>query len=660
MAKLLVEDILACSGQVLAIDVETNGLHFWEHGLIGIGIHCPAANVSGYAHTCTYQDIDHGKPKKDKVWNGEKDYSASKRGKRVMVDSWTQPQVMTAIPNPIRTIPFLSAVHEIVKNPKTTLIGHNLKFDAHFLGLHLWELPCKIIDTTVLVHLLDSRMYKSLSEAEKIYLGTDSKRQHVTEAQKKVAKEPWNWGENVLEDYCTNDCAVTYQLAEKLMPKIRNDDLLGLLTIQMKYLRLLQKIEWRGIHIEEDFCHQAIAEFQANLIPMEQDLFEHCGKVFNWRSPQQLSQAIYENLGIAKPVNPFKDSYSAQAKMYTTAATGTPLLVKTKHPLASIVIDVRETAKLMDYAEKYLELRDDEGILHASFNITGTVTGRLSSSDPNLQNLPSANRKYELESKYTGGTLREGGYNLRQALCAKEGYSLVSIDHKQQEARLLAILAQEPVLLGYMRERKDIHLGIAISIWGDCGPELNKVHRDWSKATVFGLTYGMSEESLQEHFDKHGIQANGVEVKDQFFGTFPGLQPWFEKIMRITVENGYIRYWSGRYWMPEKPGEEYKAINAVIQGGAGDFLQVVAVRANQVLEKQNWGYMISIIHDEILFEIENSFVSMASMVLSRVMEGEDIFGVPYVTDVEVGDSYGTLKPFAMPADLSSINWQDYV
>src|SRR5690606_32283497 len=191
--------------------------------------------------------------------------------------------------------------------------------------------------------------------------------------------------------------------------------------------------------------------------------------------------------------------------------------------------------------------------------------------------------------KYTGGTLRQGGYNLRQALCAREGYTIVSIDHKQQEARLLAILAEEPVLLGYMRERKDIHLGIAISIWGDQGPELNKVHRDWSKATVFGLTYGMSEDSLQEHFDKHGIEADATVVKNQFFSTFPGLQPWFDQIMAQTAEDGYIRYWSGRYWHLDKPGDEYKAINAIIQGGAGDFLQVVLLRANQVLEKQGWG-----------------------------------------------------------------------
>src|SRR5690606_26375653 len=237
---------------------------------------------------------------------GEMDYSASKRGRKIMVDHYIQPTVQTAVPNALRAMPFIKALHKVAQNPETTLIGHNLKFDAHFLGLHLWELPCKILDTSVMVHLLDSRMYKSLGDAEKRYLGTSSKRQHVTEAQKKVAKEPWNWGEKVLEDYCTNDCVVTYQLAETLMPIIRDRDLLSLLSTQMRYLRLLQKIEWRGIRIQEEFCHQAIAEFETNQALMEQDLFEHCGRVFNWRSPQQLSYAIYDGLGIPKPKNPFE------------------------------------------------------------------------------------------------------------------------------------------------------------------------------------------------------------------------------------------------------------------------------------------------------------------------------------------------------------------
>jgi DNA polymerase I-like protein with 3'-5' exonuclease and polymerase domains len=936
---LTYEDILSCAGKPLAIDTETTGLSWHKDGLIGIGIHCPKADVSGYAHTCSYEEDYYGKPKKKEVWKGEKDYSKSTRGRKVLEEYFEPDKAIYAIPQPTRAKHFLQAVQEISQDPDTVLIGHNLKFDAHFLGLRLWEAPCKILDTAVLVHLIDSRLGKSLANAEAEFLGTDSKRDHVSKADKRFLKSPWMWGEKVLEDYCTNDCIVTYQLAETLMPQIREMDLTRLLTLQMKYLRLLQKIEWRGIKVEDSFCHQAIKEFEKNIYSLEQELYDVIGYEFNWRSSQQLSKALYDHLGIKKPTNPYPvGSRNAGAKMYTNSATGTPLLLLTKHPAHKEVIVLRETAKLKEYAQKYLDLKDKEGAIHASFNIHGTVTGRLScvsgdtllptsrgifrfdeylphigdlvpthtgswksvlrkifkgyspmlsvyltdgnvlkctkdhkvltpngwqrienlsvgdevysygnikelyteskeyrgcsgyvfeqlretdnqansrairsdlsqrngnyqyerrgrkiesrasssllqieairqecyarengrkpsqlqrsdirwtwlfneegqweirprasqsicrisgnrgnsfrngsspyrrgpyqqrhqqpcpsdrlwsqaitskitkiedlgtmgvwdievagdhsylsqgflnhnSSEPNLQQLASKHRKYDIDSPYTGGTERVGAYNLRQALRARPGYKIISIDHKQQEVRLLAILSQEPILLQYMEQRKDIHLSIALKIWGDQGEKQNKIHRDWSKGIVFALTYGMQESSLQEHFDKLGISADAVYVKKMLFDNFPGLYPWFEKVDAQIEQDGCIRYWSGRYWYPDFPTEGYKGINAIIQGGAGDFLSLVLVRANQILEAQDWGYLISIIHDEALYEIREECVAEAAPVLSRVMEGEDVFGYPFLTDIEVGDSYGTLEPFETAVDISKIDWKEYI
>lgn len=660
--KLLREDILACAGKALAIDTETTGLHpFQDDKLIGIGIHCPSANVSGYAHTCTYKDDYYGKPKKRETWNGEMDHSKSTRGRKIKDISWVPDMATYAVPEQSRIDHFLPAVWEIAHDPKTTLIGHNLKFDAHFLQLRLWELPCKIIDTSVLVHLIDSNLKKSLDASEARFLGTASKRKHVSEADKRFLNSAWMWGEKVLEDYCANDCVVTYQLAQELLPRINEMDLKGMLSLQMKYLRLLQKIEWRGILLEEKFCYIAINEFEKNIVELEQELFDVVGRRFNWRSSAQLSEAIYTNLGIPKPKSPFPPgSRNAAAKIYTKTATGTPLLLKIKHPVRKEVIVLRETAKLKEYAEKYLLLRDKEGALHSSFNISGAITGRLSSSDPNLQQLAAKYRKYDLESEYTGGAERVGSYNLRQSLVARPGYKIVSIDHKQQEARLLGILSQEPSLLKFMAERKDVHLAIALRVWGDCGAAENKKHRDWSKATVFGLSYGMSVASLQEYYEKLEIDASAEKVSREFFATFPLLQVWFAKIVEQIQTDGCIRYWSGRYWIPTKDEDAYKGINAIIQGGAGDFLSVVLVRANQVLEATGWGYLISIIHDEALFEIEEKYVDIAAPVLARVMEGEDIFGVPFLTDIEVGDSYGSLEAFETDVDISAIDWKKYL
>jgi DNA polymerase-1 len=660
------EDILACSGHVVAIDTETNGLEFWEKDIIGIGIHCPTAGIEGYVHTCSFEEQEYGKPRTRKEWLGQMDYSKSKRGRRVQEEVTVQDMVLTAVPNEIRIRHFVEAVQEISQNPKTVLLGHNLKFDAHFLRLNLWQLPCKILDTSVMVHLYDSRLLKSLGAAEVQFLGKESKRHHVTKAETRFKKQVWRWDAKVIEDYCVNDCIVTYQLAQTMMPLLRERGLDKLFGLQMKYLRVLQKMESRGILVATVFCHEAIAEFDKNLKAMEQDLFDVCGQgEFNWRSNDQLSFAIYDGMGIPKPKNPFaEDKFDIQnfraGKLYTESATSTPLLIREKHPLRGILVDLRETAKLKEYAQKFLELRDYQGVIHASFNLVKTLTGRLSSSKPNLQQLPSEKRKIDIESVYTGGAFRVGGYNLRQALVARQGYTFVSIDHKQQEMRLLAILSQEPVMLEAMANREDIHLRVAKEVWGDQGDNLNKLHRDWSKAISFGLIYGLSEESLQEYFGKLGIEADARQTKEDYFVTFPGLRPWFDKVITDVRATGCVRYWSDRLWWAENPGEGYKGINALIQGGCADFMSVVVIRADQVLSKQGWGQVVSIIHDEVIYEVKTEFLHQAAPVLARIMEGEDIFGIPFATDVAFGDSYGTLEDYLLPKDLGAIDWKEYL
>lgn len=662
---LTTTDILSCSGRTLSIDTETNGLRWYaDNKVIGVGIYCPSVEVAGYAHTCSYEDRPFGKTRLRDVPTGERDFSKSKRGRTLTEKHSYQPETLTAIPLPERICQIVGAVEKIASNPKTTLIGHNIKFDLHMMGLKSWQLPCRIIDTSVMVHLYDSRLLVGLEASERQFLGSASKRQHIEQADPRFKTKAWLWGPQVLTDYCLNDCIVTHQLAMLLWDELEQRDLLNLFSLQMRYLRLLQKMESKGILIQTQFCEEAIKEFDANLVSLEKELYDTIGYEFNWRSNSQLSKAIYEDLGIEKPTDPFINDegyhagHRAVAKLYTESATSTPLLVREKHPLTGLILDIRETDKLRDYARKYIELRDEQGFLHASFNQAKTLTGRLSSSEPNLQNLPSEKRKVDIESKFTGGAIRQGGYNLRQALVARPGYKLVSIDHKQQEMRLLAILSEEPVMLEAMRNREDIHLRVAIRVWGDCGPERNKLHREWSKAISFGLIYGLSQESLQEYFNKLGITVDAGEVKDQYFDAFPGLKPWFDRVTNYVRQNSLVKYWSGRYWYGS-PEEAYKGINALIQGGCADFMSVVALRIDQVLTAQGWGSMLSIIHDEILLEVEEGVLEEALPVLAAAMEGEDIFDIPFATDVEVGDSYGTLKGVALQREPGEVNWREY-
>jgi DNA polymerase-1 len=333
------------------------------------------------------------------------------------------------------------------------------------------------------------------------------------------------------------------------------------------------------------------------------------------------------------------------------------LMEKGAHPLGGLILEMRECDKLIGFLDNYKELADDDRIVHGTFNITGTRTGRLSSSRPNLQNIPSSHRAREDTGVFSGGGVREGEYNLRQAIISKPGYTLVSIDHRQQEMRMFGILAQEPVMMEALKNREDIHMRVALSVWGDCGPELNDLHREWSKAIGFGLIYGMTTGSLQYKLNKTPEEAQ--KIAQQYWATFPRIQPWLNEVIKKGTKQGYIRYWDGRIWREDDNLKMYKGANAQIQGGAAGIMSLAIVRADKVVTTQDWGGALSIVHDEAIFEIRDECVDEAVPVLLRVMEVEDIFNLPFNAEAKVGKSYGTLQKIKVTADISAIDWKRY-
>lgn len=664
MEFLTLNQIRACRGHQVVIDCETTGLAWWQDSIIGVGIYCEELDLAGYLPTCTYDEVQYGNPTRKKMWLGKKDYSRSSVGSRIYEYVVTHKTRPTAIPDEDLVSDAKAAVYYMANDPHSTIIGHNLKFDAHFLDLLLYELPCRIYDTSVLVHLYDSRLKKSLEKAEEYFLGRTSKREHVELNKGESKLMPWHWSLHNLADYCVNDCVVTQQLFDVLMPALEKLKLRNLLALEMKFLQVLQKMERRGLALDFAYMKESKAILTKNLEQLEKDLYEACGQVFNWRSGPQLSKAIYEGLGIPKPENPFADpdgvdrSRMAHVNKYNKYRTSSFILMeKGAHPLGGLILEMRECDKLIGFLDNYKELADDDGIVHGSFNITGTRTGRLSSSRPNLQNIPSSHRAREDTGVFSGGGVRKGEYNLRQAIISKPGHTLVSIDHRQQEMRMFGILAQEPVMMEALKNREDIHMRVAISVWGDCGPELNDLHREWSKAIGFGLIYGMTTGSLQYKLNKTPEEAQ--KIAQQYWQTFPRIQPWLNEVIKKGVKQGYIRYWNGRIWREDDSLKMYKGANAQIQGGAAGIMSLAIVRADRVVTAQEWGGVLSIVHDEAIFEIKDECVEEAIPVLLRVMEVEDLFGLPFNAEAKVGKSYGTLEKLKITADIAAIDWKTY-
>lgn len=597
------EDIAKCSGHRVGIDVETTGLHWWSDKLLGVGIYCPDAGVEGY-YDCRESE-EQAQQAKDAV------------------RSW---------------------------GPGTVVIAHNLKFELHFLGIDPTRMPWKLlVDTLVLAHLHECRgtkegfPAKTLGSQAKLLLGEDSKESFYAGKSSKIKRKLWLWPKSEIAAYCANDARLTYRLAEVLVPKIRELDMWPLFTNQMEYLARVWQIERWGMATDMEFLERALAKMLEDVSQLEVALYNATGKPegFNWRANKALSKALYEDMGIEKPVwDGGGDGASERlGTEYTDTSTSTFLLMeKAHHPLGQLVMELRESDKLATTLKKWKSLRDSEGVVHCNFNLAGTRTGRLSSSEPNFQNLPSDVRSRVTQSVYSGSQItRTAEYNLRQVFVPRPGNVIVAVDYKQMEIRMFGLLAGDENMLEALRTGDDIHARVATAIWG----ESDKVKREWAKTISFGLIYGMTSGSLQFRLNMTADQARGIA--DRYWKTFPRVKPWLMEVINACRQDGYVTYWSGRRWSEADEIKLYKAANALVQGGSHDLLMVAVCRVAAFLEEHYpQAHICNLVHDEIDVEMPQELVAELTPKIQEIMEVPDLLNLRFFNDVKVGTTYGSM------------------
>lgn len=677
--KSLEEILSRCDQKRISLDTETTGVNWWSDRLTTLGFYCPDAGVEGCIDFCA------GERPVLKDFKKDKKLKDPERAYQKALVEWER-----RLEHEMAMAAEVKAIVKRTLKPGTVVVMHNSKFDCSMLEVDMQQCGWRIVDTTILIHLYDSRMFKALGTAEKILLGSSSKREHVEKAPKKNSKRIWLWPEEVRIDYCLNDCRVTYQLSEALGPFISKLGLTKLFNKDTRYNALLYKVEHRGFTLDRKFVREAEGKLQQDLEELKQELTEKLfsrpnfkanyiqGLVnilekkrkkkiktdiaqeereqlelaaaikaegsFNWASNEQLSAAVYDGYGWERPINPFLNSDGvdtskfADRGKYNESMTSTFILAeKAKHPLAGLIASMRETAKLLQTVRRWLDLADEDDIIHTNYNVTGTRTGRLSSSKPNLQNVVS-----KVRNVFTGGeTIRKQEYDLRNAFVARPGKILLSIDHKQQEMRMFGLLSQDPNMLALLEAGEDIHSGIAIKVW----KKLSTTTRKWAKQVSLGLIYGASTGSLQ--FKLGMSRSEAQRVVDDYWNTFPRIRPWMFEVIENCKRYGYVKYWSGRLWREDSEQHMYKGANAAIQGGSADLLSIAALRADAWCEAQGegWGGLINLIHDELTFEIpdEPAEILRAAAALSEIMEVADLFGLPFFTDCKLGYSYGGLQ-----------------
>ena len=400
--------------------------------------------------------------------------------------------------------------------------------------------------------------------------------------------------------------------------------------IELPLLPVLSRMEEAGILLDIPFLKNLSAQFSQRIAAIQKQAFELAGESFNLNSPQQIKQILFEKLGI---------SPAGIRKTKTGVSTAASELEKLrgKHPLVDLIFEHRELAKLKStYIDALPALADENARVHTSFNQTITATGRLSSSNPNLQNIPIRTNL---------------GKEIRRAFIAPRGWKILSADYSQVELRIVASLANDKNMLAAFAKNEDIHLHTAAEIWGVPHDKVTKEMRRAAKAVNFGIVYGIGPQVLAE---SAGISFNEAkEFIKKYFQVYSGIKNYIDETKAVARSLGFVETLFGRRrYLPEIVSEipqlraaaERMATNMPVQGTSADIIKLAMIKIDAILQKipEKMRLLLQV-HDELVFEVRENFLHDGARLVRDLMEMIYKLKVPLKVDIETGDSWGEIK-----------------
>jgi DNA polymerase-1 len=436
--------------------------------------------------------------------------------------------------------------------------------------------------------------------------------------------------------YAGADADMTLRLVPHLKAALEEKQLWSLFTdVEMPLVPVLMDMETCGVALDVGFLEQMSRELHMRLGQLEQQIYQHVGYPFNLNSSQQLSEALFTRLAL-----PTEGVSRTKTGRYSTAA-GVLEKLQGSHPIIDLILEHRELSKIKSTYVDALPLMVNRltGRLHTSWNQTGTVTGRISSSDPNLQNIPIRT---------------EIGRRVRQALVAPPGHLLLGADYSQVELRILAHLSGDENLLAAFRRGEDIHASTAASILGVPLAQVTPNMRRLAKAINFGLVYGMSDWGLAARTELSREEA--ADFISKYFAQFPRVGNYLERVKRQAAEYGYVETLLGRKrYFPElqsgsrahgnvKAAAQRMAINHPIQGTAADIIKIAMIRLHDELRKGHLhSRMILQVHDELVLEVPDDELNAVKELVRSVMEGAYELDAPLKVDIKTGRHWGEME-----------------
>ncbi|MDE1350225.1 DNA polymerase I [Vibrio aestuarianus] len=524
----------------------------------------------------------------------------------------------------------LSQLKPILEDDNQAKVGQNLKYDASVLARYDIEMKGIKHDT-----MLASYVYNSVGGKHDMDSLALRFLQHSCISFEQVAgkgKNQLTFNQIDLEQaapYAAEDADVTLRLHHRLMGYIEQDEKLNSVyqQIEVPLVPVLSRIERTGVMIDDMLLSAQSHEIAARLDELEQKAFEIAGQPFNLSSPKQLQTILFEQMGL--PV----------IKKTPTGAPSTNEEVLQElaldYPLPKVIIEHRGLAKLKStYTDKLPKMiNPTTGRVHTSYHQAVTATGRLSSTDPNLQNIPIRN---------------EEGRRIRQAFVAPHGWKIMAVDYSQIELRIMAHLSGDKALLEAFQQGKDIHAATAAEILGVSIDQVSSEQRRRAKAVNFGLIYGMSAFGLAKQLGIPRGEAQGY--MDKYFERYPGVMQYMEDTRSTASELGYVETLLGRrLYLPEiksrngmrRKAAERAAINAPMQGTAADIIKKAMLLVDAWIEEYGQGRvkLLMQVHDELVFEVQETALAEIESKVQQLMESAADLKVPLVADTGHGDNW---------------------
>ena len=523
----------------------------------------------------------------------------------------------------------LELLRPLFENESILKIGQNLKYDISMLAQYGISVRGKMFDTMLAHYLLEPEQRHNMDYLAEVYLN------YITipiedligkgRQQKTMREVPVE----LVKEYAAEDADITLQLYEKLLPLLKENGVEKLFyEIEMPLVPVLSRMEANGVKIDTENLHQISEEFGGEIRKIEEQIYEAAGTPFNIASPKQLGEILFEKLKIDEKAKKTKTGQYA---------TGEDVLQKLshKHPIIQMILDYRSFTKLKS---TYLDalpalVNPKDGLIHTSYNQAVTATGRLSSNNPNLQNIPVRTEK---------------GREIRRAFVPRsKAYTLLAADYSQIELRIIAHLSQDPAMVNDFNLGHDIHAATAAKVFHVPMEQVTKEQRSRAKAVNFGIIYGMSAFGLAERMELSRSEA--ADIIKKYFEEYAGIKEYMNRSIALAREHGYAETILGRRrYLRDINGAnsvvrgfaERNAINAPIQGSSADMIKIAMIGIHQEMQRLKMqSKMILQVHDELVFDAHLDELDALKNIVNDKMVNALPLSVPVVVEMNTGANW---------------------